>query len=636
MEIIYLFIKNFNSLKNQGINFGSEYKFDFNTETSTLTTVKNELYIPYFYNYNTNETTVLNLSTIIGKNGTGKSSILEFITKNFTAGQNLHDECIVVYKTSNIYNLITTQEINYDKNIIKNIEVLKNKEFDDDKLSEFLNLGYNFRGFPQTDFIYFSNIFDGTPSENINGLHNISTNCLIFEDHNFARLQKTILPNNANQIGVHLIEDIFRQVRFITDEISKDKLSFKLPETLDISLNTEYLLNDKVFDNNDKIQKTFLSFKRNFENDYNYGTLNTLDTTVNKFVSYVLLNLIKELLSISSSLSEMEYSFNFEYSSDFHLSSEKIPFRSYPFRNAVQLFFEAVEKKISKNKVIIDLANSILLNTKEFVNLILENESELKQVYYNNENGPTLAINVENKNLLDNFFSLYLKTFSVNPYLKFIWRKLSSGEKALLNIYSRFFSLSDQHKFGNKLADNIIILIDEGDVYLHPSWQKKFVKNILEYLPIIFKSQNNRKRNLQIIFTTNSPIPASDVLNYNTVFLDKVVIEKNGNIEFKVIVKDSLNDQKENFAANIHTLLSDSFFVKNGLIGEFASSKLNQIIDKLTKRSELNNQDRENMRRLIHQIGEPILKHKLLQMYNDRFNMEIHERLDKIEKKLGL
>ena len=195
--------------------------------------------------------------------------------------------------------------------------------------------------------------------------------------------------------------------------------------------------------------------------------------------------------------------------------------------------------------------------------------------------------------------------------------------------------MTDLYKTGEKLAKNLIILIDEGDVYLHPSWQKKFVKNILEYLPIILKADGVTERNLQIIFTTNSPIPASDVLNYNTIFLDKILIEENDTYDYRVVVKDSLNDQKENFAANINTLLSDSFFVTNGLIGEFAAAKINAVISTLSSRKKISAEEREKTRLLIHQIGEPIIKNKLMQIYNDRYNLEIHERLDRIERKLG-
>lgn len=634
MEIVFIYIKEFNSLKDQNINFGSEYKFKYLKDSNTLTAIKNELCISEFYNISDNGATITNVSTIIGKNGTGKSSILEFITKNISAGLNLQNEMLLVYKSENEFKLIATQEIVNKTAVINEIKILKKQTIGDQSEPFIMDFGYDFRGFPNTDLIYFSNIFDGAPEEHRSGFYNISTNFLIFDDHNSARLQGTILGNNGNQVGVHLIEDIFRQVRFLTDKISKNKLRFKLPETLDISINMEYLLNDSVFARNSNLKEQFQLFRRNLENDYDYGVSDDVFATVKGFITYILLNFIKELLSIAPP--GKEFPFTFEYSHEFHLSPEEIPFSKYPFQKAVEMFFEVTEKKIKENTITVGLAESLLNNTKEFVQFIFDNGGRFKHSYFGKEREPSVAIDIREKELLDRFFSLYLKTFSVNPYLKFIWRKLSSGERALLNIYSRFFSLSDEHKFGNKLSRNIIILIDEGDVYLHPSWQKKFVKNILEYLPVIFdQDEHGRKRNIQIIFTTNSPIPASDILNYNTIFLDKVIVEDNGSYDYTVIVKDSLNDQKDNFAANIHTLLSDSFFVRNGLIGDFASGKINELITNLTHRKKFTPEETTNMRLLIHQIGEPIIKHKLMQLYNDRYNLDIYERLDRIEKRLG-
>ena len=79
----------------------------------------------------------------------------------------------------------------------------------------------------------------------------------------------------------------------------------------------------------------------------------------------------------------------------------------------------------------------------------------------------------------------------------------------------------------------------------------------------------------------------------------------------KCIVVDGLKKDKT-FGANIHTLLSDSFFLEDGLIGEFAKGKINEIIDfyKRIKRYERilsknealknkfkNNRNRNNIRK---------------------------------------
>ena len=153
MEIIYLFIKNFKSLKSQNINFGSEHRFEYSEKTNELKTIKNELYIQDFYNINNLGARVLNVSSIIGKNGTGKSTILEFIKRNFSSGLNLQDEMILVIKENNIYKIISTIDLKYDTDLFKdNFELYIKKE---PKKEEdfFFDFGFELRGLNKTDII---------------------------------------------------------------------------------------------------------------------------------------------------------------------------------------------------------------------------------------------------------------------------------------------------------------------------------------------------------------------------------------------------------------------------------------------------------------------------------------------------
>lgn len=216
---------------------------------------------------------------------------------------------------------------------------------------------------------------------------------------------------------------------------------------------------------------------------------------------------------------------------------------------------------------------------------------------------------------------------SVNnfQYIDFIFRDLSSGEGALLSLYSRLYSIRE--RMNNPLhrsPKNLTIIFDEFDLYMHPHWQKKFLKTLIEFLTEIYVDKN-----IQIIFATNSPIPISDILGYNMVFLET----ENGNS----IVRTTLNEQHDTFASNIHTLYSDSFFVQDGLIGDFAKTKINEVISYLKDKSNENPfKNGIELRQFIRQIGEPLIKNKLLTMYNDKYNLSIHERLEEIEKKMGL
>ncbi|MEA2027977.1 MAG: hypothetical protein U9N49_03255 [Campylobacterota bacterium] len=53
--------------------------------------------------------------------------------------------------------------------------------------------------------------------------------------------------------------------------------------------------------------------------------------------------------------------------------------------------------------------------------------------------------------------------------------------------------------------------------------------------------------------------------------------QKEGNC--KVLKHDEVLAKKQTFGANIHTLLSDSFFMSGGLMGEFAKGEINEIIN---------------------------------------------------------
>jgi len=135
---------------------------------------------------------------------------------------------------------------------------------------------------------------------------------------------------------------------------------------------------------------------------------------------------------------------------------------------------------------------------------------------------------------------------------------LSHGQRTMLIFIALLLNKIDE------LDKDLIIYLDEPDIALHPQWQKQLINNLLKLL--------SYKKNIKIHFviTTHSPFILSDIPKQNIIFLDT---DKNGNCK----VVDGLNNRKQTFGANIHTLLSDSFFMEDGLIGEFAKGKIESI-----------------------------------------------------------
>ena len=78
------------------------------------------------------------------------------------------------------------------------------------------------------------------------------------------------------------------------------------------------------------------------------------------------------------------------------------------------------------------------------------------------------------------------------------------------------------------------------------------------------------------------------------------------------------------------------------LIGEFAKTKITNIIEKLNKISndKENNNDKENILKTIRLIDEPILGNKLIEMYYEKFpdkeREKSEEKIRALAEQLGI
>ena len=180
------------------------------------------------------------------------------------------------------------------------------------------------------------------------------------------------------------------------------------------------------------------------------------------------------------------------------------------------------------------------------------------------------------------------------------YEDLSSGEKTLFSYFINLFYIL------HKCEDNYVtVLIDEPDYTLHPQWQKEFIQLLISFLRINFS-----EKYISIIVTTHSPFLLSDIPKQNIIFLDK---DEKGNCT----VVDGLKEKKQTFGANIHTLLSDSFFMEDGLMGEFAKAKIDKAITLLNK-DKLDEKELKYCEQIISIIGEPIVRNQLQRMLTNK------------------
>ncbi|MDP2160606.1 MAG: AAA family ATPase, partial [Flavobacterium sp.] len=209
------------------------------------------------------------------------------------------------------------------------------------------------------------------------------------------------------------------------------------------------------------------------------------------------------------------------------------------------------------------------------------------------------------------------KIKGITSFIQFRWHSLSSGEQSYLSLMSRFYSLV--HEESVRLQNRLIILIDEGDAGYHPEWQRLFFKNTIRFLSSLFHNHS-----IQLIFTSNTPFLTSDLPKSNILFVQK---SEDGTPYFL----DKQNHNSNTFAANIHTLFSDSFYMDGMLIGEYAKDKINEIIKYLNDQTVKVSND--SYKKIIDSIGEPVLRKKLQDMWFEKFGLQ--EKLEVLRKQVA-
>lgn len=204
---------------------------------------------------------------------------------------------------------------------------------------------------------------------------------------------------------------------------------------------------------------------------------------------------------------------------------------------------------------------------------------------------------------------------------------MSSGEKQkifvlnsviyhLKNIDSVHKNSKENNKKGIIAYEHINLFFDEIELYYHPEFQKQIVSELLEF---IRKAEYKFIKSINIIFLTHSPFILSDIPNQNILYLEQ---------------GDTLEqDQrpKKSFGANITDLLADSFFIRDGLMGNYAKNKIQKVIDAINDKDILLKKECED---IICLIDEPLLRRKLSEMYSAAFNDDLELKM--VEEELAL
>ena len=184
--------------------------------------------------------------------------------------------------------------------------------------------------------------------------------------------------------------------------------------------------------------------------------------------------------------------------------------------------------------------------------------------------------------------------------------QMSAGERQYLYTFSTYIyhvlnllSIQESHRVRYR---NINLILDEVEICFHPEFQRRFIYELLGYIKRLFM---NRNASFNILIATHSPFILSDIPQSNILYLD----------DGKMVMPE---DIKNPFAANICDILYQSFFLKQGFVGEFARKKIKRMIERLLPGGYFLDDSEAEFHLLMELIGDPFLKMQLQQLYEDR------------------
>ena len=155
--------------------------------------------------------------------------------------------------------------------------------------------------------------------------------------------------------------------------------------------------------------------------------------------------------------------------------------------------------------------------------------------------------------------------------------RMSSGERQML--YSFSYILYHLMNIQSIIDDtnrvpyqHINLVFDEAELYYHPEYQRDFLDMILKSLTWC-KDKGRGLKSIHILIATHSPFVFSDILKENTMYLKEGVAD--------------MTDKPQTFGANLYDLMKSSFFLDDNAMGAISSKRLGGYIQKANEGEEI-------------------------------------------------
>lgn len=604
MNLLYIWNENYYlDSEEKGYLLNSKYNIQFYKAKMELHIDENDDYIEGFWGEH-----IFDAMAIVGKNGTGKTMLancimdtlfrLETIQTNKYGSDRYDSQFIVAF-----------EDVIEGKKGIKifvkgKLEGISVKSAIDYKLYT----GHGYQEIEKFKFGYFKNVLDliDYKNERYGVVFDASVGGSINKCFKHD-LEMHYINTEKDKILNYYENEIMKVLDFINSVLDNTKIPFVLPKSVSITL-VDYEVNlryiSRELDKMSERKSALSAFSEKPSNILN----RTCQYIIKKYgknwcsqlVVNLILNLFKELCIPQTSAEHLESEADAFLKGLINIDR----FAEDDSLETMLRLFDYI--KNDKNEHEIYLYRQFIYKLQE---MGIRSEGGRRR-FHNN----SLILKLpEDTSVMKELLLHYKNTNFSYPYFSFDFG-LSTGEFNFLKLFSNIAELTSKDSDGklyvqNNIThkvkcENLFLYFDEVDLSLHPEWQQRYVDWILQFIDTYFKNCT-----VQIIITTHSPIMLSDFPKNNVLYLWKDA----GRIHAE-------RRDIKTFGNNIHTLFMDSFFLNEaGTMGAYAEKKINAIASGLKKGMILEN---KNVTKIIDNIGDDIIRNRLLQMYDSKMYVE--------------
>jgi energy-coupling factor transporter ATP-binding protein EcfA2 len=633
MRIAAIYIEKHEFIFNspQVINFGGKFFYSFRKEgiDIVVSRVKNNAFIEGLFDIANSTTKVTSVNAIVGQNGAGKSSVLDIIRSSVVEHQNSFPDANVLILLESYGNGVAYVLRNdFGKAyLVENVENIRKTKLIQKTAQKVQTIYYS----PHYDF-KFNPQFDNSDD------HDISFDKLLEVD--LGELNEKDNSDGGWKVTPSqelLLKNSLRQIEFLNSQLVKEKKVFT--NILDLPEHSEPIMLIRGYVNRDDwntpTQFRFILksiYEKSEQEARRWHEVRVFDgdrvvnqAEVNKYL--LKRNVIKAILTLIRKQMEREnkYLNEGELPKEYQKTIDKLD--AY---NTLLFFVKNSKINFKGKKVTIFKGDVTLKLLRKIYETIDKVNDERLVTNYTFITSPEDAIEILNLQrhflgILNEYYHLFYPKSSKNvlndrnkveEFVNYMpsKKRLSSGENAFLNLFSRFYDFINRNFKINrfrKVRSNYILLLDEADLAFHPVWKRKYVKVLLGALPVLFE-ELGRNISIQIVFTTHDPLTLSDLPNANVIYIEK----RDENSYSSIIDYSSHRKPQRTFGANIAELLADSFFVNDSLVGDFAQDLIKKVINWVEDSYNMN--DSDYFKRIIQVIDEPILQMKLSEMFDQK------------------